>query len=62
MVDLSREELSRVAEQVARILGLQQMEDGGAAESIFGRSTMSKVCSAKSNGCEIRTGAMAAAD
>jgi hypothetical protein len=59
--NLSREDLNRIAEQVAKILGLQQLDDGSTAEAaaLFGRSTMSKVCSARSVGCEIHTGAAA---
>jgi hypothetical protein len=58
---LSQDELNRLAEQVARILALQKLEDGSTIEAIaFGRSTMSKVCSAASRGCEIHTSAAAA--
>jgi len=57
----STEDIKRIAEQVARILGLQQLEDGGLAEGgLFARSTMSKVCSSKSVGCEIKTAELAA--
>jgi len=58
---LPPEEIKEIAEQVVRILALQELEDGSAVAGLFARSTMSKVCSSKSVGCEIQTGALAAA-
>lgn len=54
---ISREELGRIAEQVARILNLQKLDDltGEDAARIGCSSGVSTGCSSKSVGCQIGT-------
>ncbi len=51
--NLSQDDLNRIAEQVARILDLQKLDDLGAESALFVRSTRSGVCSTKSTACDI---------
>ena len=57
---LSTEAVNRIAEQVARILDLQKLDDLSADSALAVRSTRSGICSTNSNACDIKGGAATA--